>query len=671
MQNKLSTVAKLFIDNLYRIPDYQRGYAWGDRQLKDFWSDIEQLAAGKSHYTGVLTLERVPESVWKTWHDDIWIIEGRTFQPYYVVDGQQRLTTIVVLIQCIVEAMKNDQKIAFQNKEAIRSRYLFDSKGDDISRSYFFGYEKDNPSYEYLKTKIFCEPSTEHSTKEETIYTKNLRDAKIFFLEKLENLTQKELESVFQKVSQQLLFNTYEIAEEVDVFVTFETMNNRGKALSSLELLKNRLIYLSTRMAGDRTTLSSLRRAINEAWKDIYHFLGRNENRPLADDVFLQRHLYLYFARDILKINDDEDIENREFIMRQRRTIERNGDDFLLDKLFSPKRIGEILATGAASLPKLNSQLISTYAADLKKYANQFYELSSPGLVNSFSSLEKIWIERLNRLVGYEATPICLFIAATEKSVDKKIKFYEAYERFVFIRELVAESTLYQRSAAGQEGETLQLINGKKKLDEFIQYLDNMVDLWTGSGKEFQLSETLSEWAKNGSAYYGWRRVKYFLFEYEMDLKVQSKTDRLKLDWDKFFSEKFEDDFESVEHIYPQRARSPYWTSKFEAFSVRDRAAFRNSLGNLLALSIPKNSSLSNKPFPEKLANPANTTGYKFGCYSENEVALLTDWTPQSIVDRGVKMLTFFEKRWSLNIGDRHSKIRALGLDFSPAKGIK
>ena len=49
----------------FRIPDYQRGYAWTEKQLKDFWTDIQQLEPGRNHYTGVLTLESVPEDVYR------------------------------------------------------------------------------------------------------------------------------------------------------------------------------------------------------------------------------------------------------------------------------------------------------------------------------------------------------------------------------------------------------------------------------------------------------------------------------------------------------------------------------------------------------------------------------------------------------------------------------
>ena len=52
------TLSSLFNGNFYRIPDYQRGYAWGKEQLEDFWQDLENSERHK-HYTGVLSLERV------------------------------------------------------------------------------------------------------------------------------------------------------------------------------------------------------------------------------------------------------------------------------------------------------------------------------------------------------------------------------------------------------------------------------------------------------------------------------------------------------------------------------------------------------------------------------------------------------------------------------------
>lgn len=52
----------IFKQKVFRIPDYQRGYAWQKEQFKDFWEDLVNLSDGRSHYTGVLTLKQVPTS---------------------------------------------------------------------------------------------------------------------------------------------------------------------------------------------------------------------------------------------------------------------------------------------------------------------------------------------------------------------------------------------------------------------------------------------------------------------------------------------------------------------------------------------------------------------------------------------------------------------------------
>lgn len=88
------------------------------------------------------------------------------------------------------------------------------------------------------------------------------------------------------------MFNIYTVSNDIDVNVAFEGMNNRGKPLSTLELLKNRLIYLSVKIDDDQHERMKLRNAVNEAWKSIYHELGRNKQKPLDDDTFLLNHFF-------------------------------------------------------------------------------------------------------------------------------------------------------------------------------------------------------------------------------------------------------------------------------------------------------------------------------------------------------------------------------------------
>ena len=656
MKTELLTVSKIFSENLFRIPDYQRGYSWEERHLSDFWSDIEQLVDGKSHYTGVITLESVPATVWEKWEDDAWIIQSRRYTPYYVVDGQQRLTTIAVLLQCIIEAT-TETELNYTPIDTIRKKYIFDQKAGSLSRAYLFGYEKDNPSYEYLKTQIFCEQSSHHSTNEETIYTKNLKCAKKFFAEKISKLTSDGLETIFTKVTQQLVFNAYEIAKEIDVFVAFETMNNRGKPLSALELLKNRLIYLAAQMHEiENGEGIMLRRLINEAWKTIYHNLGKNEKRPLADDEFLRTHFSLYYHLYIsTDIPTDED-ELRKFMARYSLVNDRTSG-FLLGRLFTRKRIEE---ETSEKLPVISAQTLQQYAAHLKWSIETYFKLSTPEL-SDYTSGEKIVIERLGRLRGYDASPLLLAAFLIEKSSSKRLALITAFERCQFISTMRLGSSRMNYVNRHINIEVIKFIKGKATCDDLISYYNNTVD---DAIKEEALTESIFNWVKNGPGYYGWRSINYFLFEYELSLKEKSKSNRVKIDWDEFIQEDFQSDYVSVEHIYPQRAKSLYWTERFGKFNITQKRLLRNSLGNLLALSIPKNSSLGNRPFPEKIGREGETIGYRYGSYSENEVATYPNWGASDIIDRGVKMLTFMEERWNFKIGDRNQKIKALGLSF-------
>lgn len=654
MQTELFTVSRVFTETLFRIPDYQRGYSWGIDQLNDFWIDIEQLHTDSKHYLGVLTLEKVPENKWDKWEDDAWIIKSKNFKPYYVVDGQQRLTTIVIFIIAILENTK-EKHLNFTELKDIQKKYIFDAKPEGISKSYIFGYEKDNPSYEYLKTHIFMEKSDIHHPKQETIYTKNLFVAKSFFTNKLKNMTAGEINTVFVKTTQQFVFNAYEISNDIDVFVTFETMNNRGKLLTTLELLKNRLIFLSTKLptsAGDGSG-NRLRRVINDAWKSAYHYLGKNSVHPIVDDVFLRTFFTYFYLTQIEKIPDEPDARKDRMLQRFEMAIERN-NRFLLNELFAQNRLGQDENT--SHLPKITRNFIYKFSQQLKESVELYYNLSSPNDSN-YSDEEKNILKQLGRLMDRNIYPLIFSVYRIENVEAMRIKMIKELEKYYFIQSVLNNN--YRRRRHGQYYYSTPYISKNITGDELLESVTQDID---GMLKEGSIVESLTDWGKFGKNYYTWKFVRYFFFEYEVYLHSQSKRKKEKIDWNDFVQENYEHDFSSIEHIYPQKAHHPYWTSRFSKFTQAQKNALRNSLGNLLALSKAKNSSLSNKPFNEK--RDAELTGYRFGSYSENEITLYDEWTEKEILERGIKMLVFMEKRWKIEIGNEEQKIKALGLDF-------
>ena len=156
---QLLSISKIFSEKIFRIPDYQRGYAWTIKEIEDFWGDLCRLEDKKNHYVGVLTLEPAKIEEYKKWVDDLWIIDVKRYTPYYIVDGQQRLTTSVILIYVILEIMK-EKKIArlnYTSQDEISRKYIYEYKDENRNRTYMYGYEIDNPSYEYLISQIYDE----------------------------------------------------------------------------------------------------------------------------------------------------------------------------------------------------------------------------------------------------------------------------------------------------------------------------------------------------------------------------------------------------------------------------------------------------------------------------------------------------------------------------------
>ena len=185
----------LFKEKLLRIPDYQRGYAWRREQLEDFWEDLVNLPEGRSHYTGVLTLKEIPASQVAKDAREFWLVDDHSYRLYHIVDGQQRLTTFILLLQAYIELLRELPENAGKADDAIyindtlsiaalESRFLFKLKpGGNAFRTYKFGYTTDNPSYDYMRYQILGEDGG--GTVVETFYTLNLGNGKRYFKEQL------------------------------------------------------------------------------------------------------------------------------------------------------------------------------------------------------------------------------------------------------------------------------------------------------------------------------------------------------------------------------------------------------------------------------------------------------------------------------------------------------
>ena len=563
--SKLQSLSEIFNNRIFRIPDFQRGYSWEERQLDDFWEDLQNLHPNKIHYIGLLTVEPINNSDIQNvekWKDDLWLLK-KGMTAYYVIDGQQRLTTLIILLHEILRTFSEDEGINFGSKSEWTERFLYRSF-NQIYKSFVFGYEKDNPSDEFFKTRILEQESSAADKYPETLYTANLMFAKEYFAKKLKNLSRERKEEIFDKAVNKLKFNYYEIDDSLDIYVTFETMNNRGKDLSHLELLKNRLIYLSTLLHESDDTKSRLRKDINETWKTVYEYLGKNKENPLDDDVFLFNHWIMYYTYD----RSQSDVYA----------------DFLLKRKFTAKNVLNGLLT-------IND--IKDYIDSLAKCVKKWYYIYNIEQ-SDYSERIKEQIQKLDR-VGMGAFPPMIMAVFTKESREDLIwDFLDACERFNFLVFAISH-----RSSNTQNSNIYRMTREYYMGDTDIVTITANIDFLTDGEDEnyyrgwFDLERFRNHikelFLKNDKdGFYSWNGLRYFLYEYELFLQNNANT---KVRWEDFSKRSKED---TIEHIFPQSATSEYWKEHFGHLKPSEKRLYLNSLGNLLLLSRSKNSKLQN-----------------------------------------------------------------------------
>ncbi len=678
MSKGLVSLSELFQNRLFRIPDYQRGYAWKKDQLDDFWEDLVNLHEDRFHYTGLLSLKEVSKENLTLSGDDSWIL-NTGYKAFHIVDGQQRITTFSILMHEILSLVKNLEEnkeksddqifIGFESIKAIREKYIMRSRPpENMIHTYKFGYEQDNPSYRYLRHKIFNESFG--GTIVETYYTQNLKYAKLFFSKNLasfyEDYGLEGIVKLYGKLTLRLMFNLHEIEDDYDVFVAFETMNNRGKKLSNLELLKNRLIYLTTLFDDnelDETDKIHLRQSINDAWKEIYFQLGRNQKFPLSDDDFLRAHWTMYFkysrtAREeyiifLLNTFSSRNIFDKHPVLVNGETAEPLTEEETVDDM-DENAEDEILMVS-----KLAPRELRDYVNSIKEIAKYWYYTFFPHDSDDLTDDEKQWIKKLNRVgLGY-FRPLVTVSLSLEHHVraDDRIQLFKAIERFIFIHFRMGGYNASYKSSHYYK-RTKELLDGKTNVLSLIEDLTET----TNSGMNPVIASFIARNDRrfeSGRGFYDWRDLRYFLYEYESQLSSEKNIQ--KMDWQMFTT--VEKDKVTIEHILPQTPTRWYWQNQFRQYSEDEIQILSGSLGNLLPLSQSINSSLQNDSFPDKKSPSRKRRGYVDGSHSEIEVSLEENWTAESILNRGLKLLKFMEKRWNFTLTDEQ-RIQLLHLDF-------
>ncbi len=535
---------------VFEIPSYQRGYAWQERQLKDFWNDLEHVSklGDKFHYMHSLTLRESENE-----------FESSAFE---IIDGQQRLATSLILLSLLAKTTKHkDPKYSLINLEPILSYKYY-----GLSEA-FRAITEEEKDLKAFKTSF---------------YAKNLIDACAFFKEKISDTPVGTLEKMFDALIKKMLFSVVGLNDNrIDPFSSFETINNRGKDLSTLELLKNRLHFVAHKIC-DGKKLEKLQNEINDTYTRIYHDLRRFEDAHL--ESFLKHFVAYYYG------------ENSKFKER------------LLNTAFDAHKKYH---SSYDEYEKINDLLLYlSYSSKVWYFLHTLddKELRIEITPKMRGLLDKM--RRLNALSENAFLPLLLSLLTIQLAVrsgderhytTKELEdLLEYLERFGFLIYGVAGKNTAKNEWIGLAFKAIQACRfwEDKITIEDLPTLEK--NFFKGKHSGLELLEESIHSKKNTEKWYRWgKALNYLLYEYELHHNPETTLN-------------FDSSIESIEHILPQKPDQGY-SAKEKSWAKNPNIV--HALGNLLLIAKNANSSLSNKPFEEKRKE------YLKGSYSEKEVA--------------------------------------------------
>ena len=242
----------------YKVPQFQRDYSWEEDNWEDLWNDvIYAFEQQKIHYMGAV------------------VLQVNNKKEYAIIDGQQRFTTLALLIIAIV---KNIKDLAINNVEPEANI----ERADLLFKQYI---GQKNPSSLKYSSRLFLNENNDALYQQRIInFEKPVSIAKLndsekllwnayeYFLDKVK-IYAKSKDGAFlaallnDGVGEQLRFIQIVVEDELNAYTVFETLNSRGVDLSPTDLLKNYLFSLVAKSGSDINI-------VRNQWKKIIEIVG-------------------------------------------------------------------------------------------------------------------------------------------------------------------------------------------------------------------------------------------------------------------------------------------------------------------------------------------------------------------------------------------------------------
>ena len=250
--NVLNTATINFLELIgngrtYRVPPYQRDYAWTEEAWEDFWNDVLDLRREPDgrHYMGAL------------------VVQGRTDREFTIIDGQQRLATLGILSLAVIHKLHRmaaegiDTERNLERAKELRNRFVGEKDPASLIESSRLNLSRtDDAFYQDYLVQLRPPLNPRGLPRSNALLWECFR----YFSERLDALddVQEDGEALAgilsETIARGLLFILITVEDEFDAYTVFETLNARGLELTTADLLKNYL-FSKVRVQGDLDAL--------------------------------------------------------------------------------------------------------------------------------------------------------------------------------------------------------------------------------------------------------------------------------------------------------------------------------------------------------------------------------------------------------------------------------
>lgn len=411
-------------DLMFEVPFFQRPYVWNEKNWEDLLTSINEEAASKMPFIGSYIFQSTDDK-----------------KTFLVIDGQQRITTLSILIKALIDRLGDELEPA--------------TKGTFLGLIYRTKYTQDlRPIYEprlipSMYDKKYFDMVMEQPINHERINGCNepIVEAYKYYSKQFETLENRELRKLGGKILTTynfFLIITLEI--EDDEQKIFDSVNNFGQRLTFADTIKNYLFqHLKSAAFGNKPELDEVMKIYKENWDGPFY----------ADN----RKKFWYEERNLGKQNSTN--------------LEEFLKDFATIKQFYSSDSGVNLSESYKNhINSLNSQELRALTSEIRDYANSYYEMIDE-FVDSrddckFSDVLNTTLLILSELNSTTFTPAVLDLYKNKP--EGYLDVLEALQKFVLMRLIYNQSTKNYNKIAEV---LIQKPTSQEKIDYLVQYNDN------------------------------------------------------------------------------------------------------------------------------------------------------------------------------------------------------